>query len=43
MTDSTNADFSLLLWLLGGIVAGLAIHVAHGWARLVHGAATLRG
>lgn len=34
MTESSDTDFSLLLWTLGLLVAGLAWHLSNGWLRL---------
>jgi NO-binding membrane sensor protein with MHYT domain len=34
MTESSTAEFSMLLWLLGAVVAGLAAHLSQGWVRM---------
>ncbi len=40
--DSFDADFSLLLWLLATLVAGLAVHLSQGWVRWAQRGPTLR-
>ena len=42
MSEPTDADFSLLLWLLGLFVAGLSWHLSNGWLRLAQRGPTLR-
>ncbi len=37
MSDSSNAEFSLLLWLLGLGVATLAAHLSQAWVRVAQG------
>lgn len=33
MSDSSTAEFSMLLWLLGALVMALAAHLSNGWVR----------
>ena len=33
MGNSTTAEFSMLLWLLGALVMALALHLSNGWVR----------
>lgn len=33
MSDSSTAEFSMLLWLLGALVVALALHLSNGWVR----------
>lgn len=33
--DTAEAEFSLLMWMLGALVAGLSAQLAHGWLRTV--------
>jgi hypothetical protein len=42
MSDTSDADFSLLLWALGLFVAGLAWHLSNGWLRIAQRGPTLR-
>lgn len=39
MNDSSNAEFSMLLWLLGLGVATLAAHLSQAWVRVAQGRA----
>lgn len=42
MSDPSDADFSILLWTLGLLVAGLAWHLSNGWLRMAQRETTLR-
>lgn len=42
MTEPSPADFSLLLWVLALLVAGLAWHLSNTWIRLAQKGPTLR-
>ena len=37
-----ETEFSIVLWALGGLVAGLAVHLGQGWVRMAQRGATLR-
>jgi NO-binding membrane sensor protein with MHYT domain len=37
-----EAEFSVLLWALGGLVAALAVHLGQGWVRVAQRHASLR-
>ena len=41
MTDSSTAEFSMLLWLLGALVMGLAAHLGQAWVRMTQRGPTL--
>ena len=42
MSDPSDADFSLLLWTLALLVAGLSWHLSNSWVRLAQRGPTLR-
>ena len=42
MIDANDTDFSLLLWTLGLLVAGLAWHLSNGWLRVAQRGPSLR-
>ena len=42
MSDPSDADFSLLLWALALLLAGLAWHLSNGWLRIAQQGPTLR-
>jgi hypothetical protein len=42
MSETSDADFSMLLWALGLLVAGLAWHLSNGWLRIAQRGPTLR-
>lgn len=37
-----EAEFSIFMWALGGLVAGLAVHLGQGWVRMAQRDASLR-
>lgn len=40
--NAAEAEFSVVLWALGGVVAGLAVHLGQGWVRMAQRGVSLR-
>lgn len=40
--NAAETEFSVVLWALGGLVAGLAVHLGQGWVRMAQRGVSLR-
>ncbi|MDO9071647.1 MAG: hypothetical protein Q7U73_00130 [Rubrivivax sp.] len=40
--NAVETEISVVLWALGGLVAGLAVHLGQGWVRMAQRGSTLR-